>query len=111
MIAGYQARIEAVPGLESEWISLSRDYDTLQANYEQLLAKSEDSKVAANLERRQIGEQFRVLDPARVPERPVSPNRIQINGMGAALGLWHRARLDRPAWSTATPASTPTWTS
>jgi polysaccharide chain length determinant protein (PEP-CTERM system associated) len=86
-IAGYQARIEAVPGLESEWISLSRDYDTLQANYKQLLSKSEDSKVAANLERRQIGEQFRVLDPARVPERPVSPKRIQINGMGAALGL------------------------
>jgi polysaccharide chain length determinant protein (PEP-CTERM system associated) len=86
-IAGYQARIEAVPGLESEWIALSRDYDTLQANYKQLLAKSEDSKVAANLERRQIGEQFRVLDAARVPERPVSPKRIQINGMGAALGL------------------------
>lgn len=86
-ITGYQARIEAVPGLESEWIALSRDYDTLQKGYQDLLAKSEDSKVAANLERRQIGEQFKVLDPARAPERPISPNRLRINGMGAALGL------------------------
>ena len=86
-ISGYQARIEAVPGLESEWIALSRDYDTLQKTYQDMLAKSEDSKVAANLERRQIGEQFKVLDPARVPERPVSPDRLRINAMGAALGL------------------------
>ena len=86
-IGQYQARLEAVPGLESDWVSLTRDYDTQKRNYEDLLSKSESSKVAANLERRQIGEQFRVLDPARMPERPVSPNRLQINGVGAALGL------------------------
>jgi polysaccharide chain length determinant protein (PEP-CTERM system associated) len=87
VIGGYQARIEMVPGLESEWVSLSRDYETTQKAYADLLAKSEDSKVAANLERRQIGEQFRVLDPARVPERPVSPNRKMINGAALAAGL------------------------
>ena len=87
VIGGYQSRIEMVPGLESEWVALSRDYETTQKMYTELLAKSEDSKVAANLERRQIGEQFRVLDPARLPEKPVSPNRLRINGIGLALGL------------------------
>ncbi|MEO5821846.1 MAG: GNVR domain-containing protein [Vicinamibacteraceae bacterium] len=86
-VADYQSRIESVPGLESEWISLSRDYDTLQETYRGLLGKSEESKVSANLERRQIGEQFRVLDPPRVPTKPKSPQRLVINAGGLALGI------------------------
>ena len=84
----YQARLEAAPIRESELTELMRDYDTLRTIYSSLLAKSEDSKIAANLERRQVGEQFRVLDPARVPERPFSPNRMILNAMGVLLGLF-----------------------
>jgi polysaccharide chain length determinant protein (PEP-CTERM system associated) len=83
----YQRRIEAVPGVESEWTVLTRDYDTQQAAYKELLTKSEASKVALNLEDRQIGENFRVLDPARVPVKPVSPKRIQISAIGIILGI------------------------
>jgi capsular polysaccharide biosynthesis protein len=68
-------------------VELMRDYTTLQAQYTNLLAKREDSRIAANLERRQIGEQFRLLDPARLPEKPFSPNRERINLMGLAAGL------------------------
>jgi outer membrane lipoprotein SlyB len=86
-MAQYQARVDAAPTRESELVALTRDYDTLQKVYTNLLAKKEDSKVAANLERRQAGEQFRVLDPARLPERPFSPNRMRMNLMGAVAGL------------------------
>ena len=86
-VGEYQARLEAVPGIESEWIALTRDYDTLQATYRDLLAKSENSKMAENLENRAIGEQFRILDPARVPLKPNSPNRVQINLIGTLAGL------------------------
>ena len=86
-IGAYQARLESVPGIESEWVALTRDYDTLAESYRQLLAKSENSKMAASLEQRQIGEQFRLLDPARVPLKPNSPNRIRINLMGTAAGI------------------------
>jgi polysaccharide chain length determinant protein (PEP-CTERM system associated) len=86
-VADYQARIEAVPGLESEWTSLSRDYETQQEAYRLLLQKSESSKVAANLERRQIGEQFNILDSPRVPSRPLSPQRLLINAAGFMIGL------------------------
>jgi capsular polysaccharide biosynthesis protein len=34
--------------------------------------------MSANLEKRQIGEQFKILDPARLPEKPASPNRPQL---------------------------------
>jgi uncharacterized protein involved in exopolysaccharide biosynthesis len=90
-IAEYQAKLDAVPTRESELVELTRDYTTLQTTYQSLLQKREDSQIASNLERRNIGEQFRVLDPARVPERPFSPNRLLINlgsaGAGLALGL------------------------
>jgi uncharacterized protein involved in exopolysaccharide biosynthesis len=88
IVASYQARIEAIPSRESELTALMRDYDTLQKQYTSLLAKREDAKIAADLERRQGGEQFRILDPARVPEVPFSPNRPRITFIGAAAGLF-----------------------
>lgn len=86
MASTYQARAEAAPTRETELIELMRDYGMLQTLYGGLLAKNEESKLAVNLESRQIGEQFRILDPARVPERPFSPNRLRLNGMGTLAG-------------------------
>ncbi len=86
-IESYRAKLRAIPTRESELTALMRDYDTLRSVYTDLLGKREASKVATNLERRQIGEQFRVLDPARRPELPFSPNRPRITMMGALAGL------------------------
>jgi uncharacterized protein involved in exopolysaccharide biosynthesis len=86
-LTGYQAKLEAVPSRESDLVALTRDYTTLQTAYQNLLAKREDATLAANLEHRDIGEQFRVLDPARIPESPYSPKPLVITGAGAALGL------------------------
>jgi polysaccharide chain length determinant protein (PEP-CTERM system associated) len=83
----YQARAEAAPARETELVELTRDYTTLQTMYTNLLSKKEESKIAANLERRQIGETFKLLDPARMPERPFKPNRQLINLAGIAIGL------------------------
>jgi len=43
--------------------------------------------MSANLEKRQIGEQFKILDPARMPEKPASPDRprLYLLAMVAAL--------------------------
>jgi hypothetical protein len=87
VLDGYHERGAAVPVRETELVELTRDYETLRQIYTGLLAKSENARAAADLERRQIGEQFKVLDPARLPERPISPNRAQINSMGALGGL------------------------
>ena len=87
VVAEYQRRIEAVPGLESEWTAVSRDYDTQQVAYDELLRKSEASRIALDLEQRQIGEQFRIVDPAGVPVNPVASIRARVNGAGLALGL------------------------
>jgi protein tyrosine kinase modulator len=86
--AAYQSKVDVVPTRESELVELTRDYSTLQATYASLLAKKEDSKLAANLERRQVGEQFRVLDPASLPERPYNRReRLAFTALGAVGGL------------------------
>lgn len=87
-MSDYQRRVDAVPGHESELTGLMRDYDTLQKVYADLLAKKENSQISANLERQQVGEQFKVIDPARLPEEPFSPNRLRISLIAAALGLF-----------------------
>lgn len=87
-MSDYQRRVDAVPGHESELTGLMRDYETLQAVYSDLLAKKENSQISANLERQQVGEQFKVIDPARLPEEPFSPNRVRIALIAAALGLF-----------------------
>ena len=88
-IARYQARVALAPGLQADFTSMTRDYETLRRGYETLLAKSEDAKAAAVLESRQIGEKFDLLDPARLPESPISPNR-------PAHQPGRRARRPRP---------------
>jgi succinoglycan biosynthesis transport protein ExoP len=83
----YQLRVEAVPMRQAEMTELTRDYSVLQNLYQSLLSKKEESQIAANLERRQVGEQFKLLDPAQMPQKPFSPDRLQLNAIGAALGL------------------------
>lgn len=87
-IASLQAKVDVLPSRESELVELTRDYGTLQAAYSSLLTKREDSLMAANLERRQIGEQFRILDPASMPERPYNQlQRLGVTFSGALAGL------------------------
>ncbi|MDH5527845.1 MAG: Wzz/FepE/Etk N-terminal domain-containing protein [Nitrospirota bacterium] len=85
----YQQRVERTPKVEQELQKLERDYKIMQANYQSLLEKKMDARLAESLERRQQGEQFRVIDSANLPVEPVRPNRkiILLFGLFAGLGL------------------------
>jgi len=93
-VADLQGRVAVVPTRESELVELTRDYTTLQETYASLLTKREESKLAANLEQRKIGEQFRVLDPASLPEKPSNQKQrlgvlagCAFAGLGLGLGI------------------------
>ncbi len=81
-IRALQGRIEVGPEVQSEFADLNRDYEVLQKNYQSLIEKQSASGMAAELERHDESEQFRVLDPANLPEKPFSPNLPLINGAG-----------------------------
>ena len=85
-IKEYQARIENTPVREIAMTNLVRDYESMKEHYQSLLKKSQEAQQAENLERRQKGEQFKVIDPARIPEKPFSPNIPKILLFGFLLG-------------------------
>lgn len=88
VIADYQTKLDIVPTRESELVDLTRDYNALNAAYTELLLKKENAGIAANLERGQIGEQFKILDEASLPERPYNTlQRWAVLSAGAIAGL------------------------
>ena len=98
----YRARVEAMPMREQDMASLAREYQNTKDAYDRLLKKSQEAQQAENLEKRQKGEQFKVIDPARTPEKPFSPDIPKIlliglvAGLASGLGLaFLREQLDR----------------
>jgi len=83
----YQTQVENTPKREQELMSLNRDYRNIQETYNSLLSRKLEAEIAVNLERKQKGEQFRILDPAKIPIRPFKPDRKRILLMAMALGL------------------------
>jgi hypothetical protein len=86
-IAVYQRRVEDSPKLEQKLLSLNRDYENTQKTYESLLTRKQEAEVAANMERQQKGEQFRILDLARLPDKPQSPDMRKLFLMCVMAGL------------------------
>lgn len=84
----YRRRIDAVPLHEAELTALTRDDEAVRKLYADLLDKKEKAKMAANLERKDVGERFKVMDPARLPEKRISPDRTMMSLMGLAAGLF-----------------------
>lgn len=83
----YQRRVESTPKREQELAGLTRDYTITQQNYQRLLDRYYESKRAESMEKRQQGEQFRILDFAKPPQTPVSPDKTRIALVFLALGL------------------------
>lgn len=101
-IGALQAKVQSLPAVQQEYESLSRDYSELQKNYESLLEKQQASGMAAELERHDESERFRVLDPASYPTSPYWPNLFLVNAGGLAgalllgLGLAFLAEMRDP---------------
>lgn len=86
-IGSYQARVGSTPWVEQQQKEISRDYDITKQHYQTLLSKRNDAAMATNLEKRQKGEQFRIIDPASFPEKPTKPDRLRLNLFGLLAGL------------------------
>jgi hypothetical protein len=87
LVASYRGKLDAIPLREQEIASLTRDYEMSKTHYSQLLDRELSAETATQLEIRQKGEKFEVLDAAQPAERPTRPNRWLINGGGSIVGL------------------------
>jgi polysaccharide chain length determinant protein (PEP-CTERM system associated) len=81
------SKLERVPIFEQQIAGLMRDYDSLRSHYQSLLDKKLSAQMASELEARQKGERFVILDRAPIPDRPFGPNRAIIGFGGLMMGL------------------------
>jgi uncharacterized protein involved in exopolysaccharide biosynthesis len=72
---------ETVQKVASELASL------YQGKFDELTRKSMNAKVAHGLEEEQLGERFSIIDAARMPKKPSSPNVLAILLIGLILGV------------------------
>ena len=83
----YQQRVEDTPKRELELQALKRDYSNIQDIFNSLLDRKLEAELSVNMEKKQKGEQFRILDHARLPEKPISPNVKLLFLISVAVGL------------------------
>jgi polysaccharide chain length determinant protein (PEP-CTERM system associated) len=86
-LAALQTRIGRLPIREQELAVVRRDYEISRANYQSLLDKGLSAEMAAEMERRQKAERFTTIDTARVPQKPVKPNRPLLYSAATLLSL------------------------
>jgi polysaccharide chain length determinant protein (PEP-CTERM system associated) len=106
-ITVYQSKLEAIPVRQQEVSELVRDYEISKAHYSQLLDKQLSAETATQLEIRQKGEKFSILDPAQPAEKPSKPNRKLFDAMGALAGLVLGVLLALASELTGTTITTP----
>ena len=86
-IAGLESRLAETPVVAEKLDGLNRRYEGLYRSYQDFSTRLQQAGVQADLERRQLGEKFRILESAEPAPEPSSPNRILILILGAVLGL------------------------
>lgn len=86
-IRGYQGRISSTPAVQEQYKKVTRDHQTAQQFYDDLLNRMNQAKMGTDLEKRQQGENFRVMDEPNLPDKPTFPNRIAFAAGGFAAGL------------------------
>ena len=92
-----RSRLESIargaPGLDAEFVNMNRNYNVLQKNYQELLARRESMRIARAADTQTDKLKMQVIDPPQVPRVPVAPKRVLmifgvlIAGIGGGCGL------------------------
>lgn len=95
------------PGAAAEAQRISRDYDVLRKQYDQLLEDREQLRLRGQVETERNSVKFEVIDPPTTPRVPSAPNRpllllgVLVLGLGAGAGVgWGMGQL-RGSFATA----------
>lgn len=85
--AAYEQRLVAIPLVEGEFRTLSRDLQNASTKYQEIRSKQMQAQVAQQLETESKGERFTLIDPPVLPEEPIKPNRPAIFFLSLVLAL------------------------
>jgi hypothetical protein len=86
-IARNRGLLHSIPAAKATLDSLEREKFSQKTLYESMLARQGQSEVSKQMEVQDKSTVFRVVDPAIMPIKPVSPNRVKIILMGILAGI------------------------
>ncbi len=81
------------PGIQAQYTDMTRDYDVLRKNYQELIERREAMRLAAAADTDAEKVKLQVVDPPQLPRIPVAPNRMLLIsavlpvGLGAAIAM------------------------
>jgi len=87
LISRNRGLMQNIPAAKAQLDNLEREKNSQKNLYEALLARQGQSEVSKQMEVQDKSTVFRVVDPAVLPFKPVSPNRINIILMGIVAGV------------------------
>ncbi len=83
----YERRMAKSPDVERQFREMSRELESAQFKYQEILSKQTEAQVSQNLETDRKGEKFTLIEPPQPPEKPISPNRKLIVAVGLLLAV------------------------
>ncbi len=86
-IARNRSLQHGIPAAKATLDSLEREKNAQKTLYEAMLARQGQSEVSKQMEVQDKSTVFRVVDPAVLPYKPVSPDRVKIILMGIVAGI------------------------
>lgn len=88
VVAGSMPLLSLAPREEQELARLTRDYEVYSGTYQHMQQRLERAKVTQRLGESDEGTKFKILEPARLPLRPVRPNLVKIFFFSLLLGAF-----------------------
>jgi polysaccharide chain length determinant protein (PEP-CTERM system associated) len=82
-----QGRLQASPVVAEQFREMTSNHQAALDFYNDLLKRQEQSAMATDLEHQQDSEQFRVLDPPSLANKPSFPKRSYFAGGGLGAGV------------------------
>jgi len=79
--------LKNAPQIEAEYASLNRDYDIQKKAYEDLVRRRDSASMSSDLDSASGLADFRLIEPPRVPQTPVAPNRLLLLAGAMLLSL------------------------
>lgn len=93
LIATKQSLLRSIPAARTGLDELERERNSQKNLYDQLLARYGQSEVSTQMEAQDKATNFKIVDPATLPTKPSSPQRVKMillgiaGGLGASFGL------------------------
>jgi polysaccharide chain length determinant protein (PEP-CTERM system associated) len=82
-----QGEITLSPKLEEQYRELVRDYEVIKSQYEQIRAQQASAELKAKAANTSAAESYVLINPARVPEDPVEPDRVALMFLAIVLAV------------------------